>query len=607
MRQNEERRKGDDDSTEIDDRLSMDRRKLLQATGLGIGGLSLAGFGGEVATAKTDCADGPFERTYTGGTINFGQIRAEQARGEAGSVGTASPKGEELVADLRRAARGGEGEQPPRKAAQETNADESGPLDVRTEYDGVNAEQTRGGVPSDSQVAAGDGKIVHAVNRQVAIFNKQSGRREHQVRLERLWEPVIPEPEGGFVFGEPFVFDPRARYDRGADRFVLAATQYEPGITPDGEIIDRETLEEGELDEEQVSRPPQGWWVVAVSATSNPNGKWHVYRIPPLENEGLVDYPPLGIGEDAIYLTQNFFGEIFEITMVTLDKAAMYAGEDVTAHHFTGLNDPDSDGLTFTVQPALQPFTGGESETYYLVNSDFPFPDPSPETLTLWELNDPIDDPTLECFTLDVAPYSFPPPARQKGGDATDFVDTLGTRLMNADLDNGSLWTAHTIRYDWDGDGRPVAAIRWYEIDVASRSVVQSGVFGEAGTSYYIPTVGADDGTTVISHNVSGPDTYIQSVVAGRTADFAQGQLEDSVVVQDGESNYDFGEGFGTVGNPLRWGDYNGVSVDPSSGRFWTVSQYSPEDEIPPEADERDPYHTRIAEVTFDDVAGGGN
>ncbi|WP_276298843.1 hypothetical protein [Halorussus lipolyticus] len=605
MRQDEKRQHGED-SASTDDRLSMDRRQLLQATGVGIGGLSLLNFGGEVATAQNDCASGPFERTYTGDTINFGQIRAEQARGETGSLGAATPNSE-AAADLRESARSAGGEQPPRQESRETNADESGLLDVLTEYDGVNASGTRGGVPSDSQVAAGNGKLVHALNRQVAIFNKQAGKIEHQVPLERLWKPVIPEPEGGFFYGEPFVFDPRARYDRDADRFVVSATQYEPGITTDGEVIDRETLEEGEYADQQVSRPPQGWWVIAVSATSNPNGKWYVYRIPPLNNEGLVDYPPLGVGDDALYLTQNFFGAEFEITMVTLDKSAMYAGQEVTAYHFTEMNDPDSDGLTFTVQPALQPFTGGESETYYLVNSDFPFPDPSPETLTLWELTDPLEDPSLECYTLDVAPYSFPPPARQKGGDATDLVDTLGTRLMNADLDGGSLWTAHTIQYDWDGDGTAVAAIRWYEIDVASRSVVQSGVYGEAGTSYYIPTVGADDGTMVMAHNVSGPDTYIQSVVAGRTDDFAQGQLEDSVVVQDGESNYDFGEGFGTPGNPLRWGDYNGVSVDPSAGTFWTVSQYSPDIEIPPEAEERDPYNTRIAEVTFDDGPGRGN
>ncbi|WP_276279443.1 hypothetical protein [Halorussus caseinilyticus] len=588
------------DSEKDDDHLSMGRRRLLQAAGVGVGGLSLAGFGGEVATAQTDCADGPFKRTYDGATINFGQIRAEQARGEApDSVGASSPGGGGTAADLRRTASEAGGRQPPRQAAQESNADDPGPLTARTEYDGVNAEQTRGGVPSDSQVAAGNGKVVHALNRQVAIFNEQAGRRQQQVRLERLWEPVIPEPEGGFVYGEPFVFDPRARYDREADRFVVCATQYEPGLTTDGEIIDRETLEEGELEDEQVSRPPRGWWVVAVSATSNPNGEWHVYRVPPLNNEGLVDYPTLGLDSDAIYLTQNFFGEVFEVTMITLDKAEMYAGEPVTTHHFTGMSDPDADGLTFTVQPALQPFSGGSSGTYYLVNSDFPTP--SSGTLTLWELTDPTGDPTLECYTLDVDPYSYPPPARQKGGDETDYVDTLGTRLMNADVDGGSLWTAHTIQYDWDGDGRAVAAIRWYEIDVASRSVVQSGVYGEPGTSYYIPTVGADDGTAVIAHNRSGPDTYIQSLVSGRTSDYAQGRLEDSLVVQDGESNYDFGEGFGTLANPLRWGDYNGVSVDPSSGRFWTVSQYSPDVEVPPEAEERDPYHTRIAEVYFDE------
>ncbi|MFC4447749.1 hypothetical protein [Halorussus aquaticus] len=594
---------GDDASdSNRNDRLSMDRRRLLQTAGVGIGGLSLAGFGGEVATARTDCADGPFERTYAGATVNLGQIRSEQARGETpGSVAASSPGGDETATDLRRAASDGEGRQPPRRAAQESNVEDPGPLGVRTEYDGVNASETRGGVPSDSQVAAGNGKVLHALNRQVAIFNKQAGRREHQFPLERLWEPVITEPEGGFVYGAPFVFDPRARYDRESDRFVVAATQYEPGLTTDGEVIDRETLEEGELEDVQVSRPPRGWWVVAVSATGNPNGDWHVYRIPPIRNEGLVDYPTLGLDRDAVYLAQNFFGDVFEVTMVALDKAAMYAGGDVTGNHFTGMSDPDADGQTFTVQPALQPLSGGSSGTYYLVNSDFPTP--SSGTLTLWELTDPVGDPTLECFTLDVDPYSYPPAARQKGGDETDYVDTLGTRLMNADFEDGSLWTAHTIQYDWDGDGRAVAAIRWYEIDVASRSVVQSGVYGEPGISYYIPTVGADDGTAVISHNVSGPDTYIQSVVAGRTEDFPAGQLEDALVVQEGASNYDFGEGFGTVANPLRWGDYNGVSVDPQSGRFWTVSQYSPETEIPPEAEERDPYNTRIAEVSFD----GGN
>jgi len=55
---------------------------MLKATAAGVGGLSLAGFSGEVATAKTGCANGPYESSYDPGTVNVGRIRAEQAKGE---------------------------------------------------------------------------------------------------------------------------------------------------------------------------------------------------------------------------------------------------------------------------------------------------------------------------------------------------------------------------------------------------------------------------------------------------------------------------------------------------------------------------------------------
>jgi hypothetical protein len=71
----------DAESERTDGHWPMDRRRLLRATGAGLGSLSMVGFGGEIATAETGYANGPFERTYTGGTINMGQIRAEEARG----------------------------------------------------------------------------------------------------------------------------------------------------------------------------------------------------------------------------------------------------------------------------------------------------------------------------------------------------------------------------------------------------------------------------------------------------------------------------------------------------------------------------------------------
>ncbi|GAA0245188.1 hypothetical protein [Haladaptatus pallidirubidus] len=591
-----EKKENLDSGRKSDEGASVTRRQALQLAGVGVGSLAVSGLSSVDVRAASNCANGPFERTYSGATVNIARLESRTSGGSAQDVGAKSPASEQEIESLR----GVRIDAPGRTSNHTQSAAETGDdLSIRTEYDGVGAEGTRGGVPSDSQVAAGNGKIVHALNQQVAIFNKRSGNRQLKVELEDLFEPVIDEPEGGFAYGYPFVFDPRARYDRNADRYVIAAVQYEPGITEDGEIVDRDDQEEGkepgeeeENESEPLQRPPKGWWCIAVSDNSNPNGKWHVYRIPPIDNEGLVDYPTLGLDRDAIYLAQNFFGEQLEVTMVTLDKEAMYDGRDVTANHFTALDNPEVENIDFTVQPALQPFSGGDDGTFYLVDSVFPSPTAS--ALTLWEVTNPVDDPSLECFTVDVEEFAYPPTARQPDSDKR--IDTLGTRLMNADYNDGSLWTAHTIQYDWNGDGAPVAAIKWYEIDTDTREVVQSGVYGEPDRSYFIPTVGSDGDSTVITHNVSGPDTFPRMDVAGRTADYTPNGLEDSLVVQDGESRYDYGEGE----EVMRWGDYNGVSVDPTTGRFWTVSQYSPDIDIDPDAEERDPYHTRIAEISFD-------
>ncbi|WP_227375923.1 DoxX family protein [Haladaptatus halobius] len=412
----------------------------------------------------------------TGATVNLALLESKRGKkNKAADSGPKSPVSEKEIEKLRAETQHGKHRHDQRDRGHDhVHHDDGGDeLTIGTEYDGVGAEGTRGGVPSDSQIAAGHGKVVHALNQQAAIFNKHSGNQQLKVQLEDVVLPVIDAPEGGFAYGYPFVFDPRARYDRNAKRFVIAAVQYEPGITESGEIVDREEMEErveegDEGDLEPLQRPPQGWWCLAVSDDSNPNGKWHVYRIPPLNNEGLVDYPTLGLDRDAAYLSQNFFSEQFEVTMVTLDKATLYAGEDVTTYHFTAMDNPAVVKDDFTVQPALQPFSGGSGGTFYLLNSVFP--SPTADALTLWEVTDPLDDPTLECFTVDVEEFGYPPVARQPDSDAR--IDTLGTRLMNLDYNDGTLWAAHSIQYDWNGDGTAVAAIKWYEIDADARKVV---------------------------------------------------------------------------------------------------------------------------------------
>jgi hypothetical protein len=132
----------------------LQRRTLLKTTGAGLGALSLASTS-SVASAKTGCARGPFASSYEPGTINVGRIRAEQARGkDPGPMGSAAP-GDTDSSSV---------EAPPGASVQETTASGDGSLEIETEYDGVNSLETRGGVPSDSQVAVGDGKLLHVVS-----------------------------------------------------------------------------------------------------------------------------------------------------------------------------------------------------------------------------------------------------------------------------------------------------------------------------------------------------------------------------------------------------------------------------------------------------------
>lgn len=175
---------------------------------------------------------------------------------------------------------------------------------------------------------------------------------------------------------------------------------------------------------------------------------------------------------------------------------------------------------------------------------------------------------------------------------------------MNVDYSDGSLWTAHAIGYDWgDGTDRPVAAIRWYEIDPEVSEVIQSGTFGEPGTSYFYPHIQSDGDRTLMVHDVSGPDTFLGIRIAGRTAGHTAGKMEGSRVIQKGQSPMEHPtENFGRR-DPVWWQDYTGMSVHPTTGNFWVTAQYSPDTDVDLDAEEPDEYQTRIAEVSFDEIS----
>lgn len=556
----------------------VNRRRLLQLAGIGVGSLTMSGIDARTARAENPCAEGPFEDTYTNETINISKIATDRGKHPKSEDHPPAAEGAFENAEIDRAS----DSVPPASGAHQpqTSADL---LTVDAEYDGVRdqflikppLEDPPLVTPSDSQVAVGHSKTLQAVNRKIAIFNQRSGTLELAVSFERFFDPLVTEET--FLSGTPIIADPRTRYDPVADRFVLSIFYiYFPTWS--------------------------GSWLLAVSDDSNPNGTWHLYRIPTYSGD-WPDYARLGLDQDAIYLAastipQSFiFPDDWDEEVVILDKEAVYNGADVPTNHFTGLlQSGPSQSINYRIQPAFQPFSGGKTGSYYLLNTQLP---ENQNRLTLWEVTNPLNEPSLTCAEIDVDPFSGAPPARQPATDARVELDSY--QLMNLDYNGGSLWTTHTIGYNWDdGTDRPVAAIRWYEINAISREIVQSGTYGEPGTSYHHPHIQSDGDRTLIVHDVSGPETFPGIKVAGRTADFTDGKMEDSLTIQEGQSPMEHPASFGRR-DPVWWQDYTGMSLHPRTGHFWVTAQYSPDFDVDPDGEEPDRYHTRIAEVSFDE------
>lgn len=437
----------------------------------------------------------------------FEELKEQAARGEL-----PQPPRDELQTD----------EEPQRSfsgAANLNKARTQSRISVGTGFDGWESSALMN--PSDANIAVGRDKAVLAANVRWGIYDKSSGNRQFQVALDDWFSPVI-DPD------DTFVFDPKALYDHHQDRYILMA-------------VGRKSSSEGS-------------WLVAVSDDDNPFGTWWLTRIP--HNDGWVDYPELGVDQNGIYLTGNIFEGGFKYSrLVIVDKTPLYNGNSFTYWWYNKLKNPDGSDA-FTVQPTLGMTPSG---TQYLVNSKFN----NGNSLTLWELRNPTSSPRLSKQSVSVSSYSLPPDAEQPNTSAT--LETVDARLMNAVYENGSVWTAHSISYDWDDDGDASAILKYYEIDVNNKSVAQSRGWGRPGADYFFPTIASNAETsTMIVYNESGPNVNPRIEVVGRTKGFRKSDFEDVALIKRGESAYRFN----------RWGDYNGIVVDPTNLHYWTSSQY---------------------------------
>jgi hypothetical protein len=389
-------------------------------------------------------------------------------------------------------------------------------------------------VPPDPEMAAGPNHVIAVVNVSFDIYDKSG--------TSLLGTPMF---FANFMGSNPNcasgVFDPNVLYDEEADRFIL-------GIDGSGD-----------------------YYCVAVSQTPDPMGSWNVYAFSmDAAVDDFFDYPHAGVGDDAIYMGANIFGDssdFRESRIYAFDKSAMYAGSSAS------FVSHDLAGTDFTPQPinlhGWSQATWPSGRPHYILTA-YNF---NGSTHGLYTWDDPFgaDVLTLETVinlndaTGNNAAFAVPAPNPPSG----QAIEANDVRPLDFEYRNGYGWTTLTIGCN-PGSGT-VDCVRWAQIDLDTFAVVQAGDFGSNGDYRTFPDLAVNHcGDMAVGYsrlnNVDFPSVY----ATGRQADDPLGTVQAEVLLKAGEETY-----YAYDGTPLRWGDYTGMTIDPDGRTFWYLGEYA--------------------------------
>jgi hypothetical protein len=305
---------------------------------------------------------------------------------------------------------------------------------------------------------------------------------------------------------------------------------------------------------------------------------------------------------DNLYITSNQSstdGVVAFARLLVVPKASVYpdavAGTcpTATSTDFPDLRQPDG-SRAFGVQPAHQPdalpgeASAAKPGVMYLVNALFPSGDAlvARSVTTVPSGTPGLTTPTLQPPAwVGAGPYDLPASALQPGVLGR-FIDTGDTRLWaGATYRYGRIYTANTTRTvrERPFTANPYANTLWYEITPTSPTTFESParthVVGNPWVAFYFPGVlpgcaGATrtdaagltqcSGVQFVGLEVSGSG---RDWPASAYAVLARGDVPLIGRYQTGVPGYELNE---------RWGDYPGLSVDPTNaGTVWVLGEYA--------------------------------
>ena len=235
-----------------------------------------------------------------------------------------------------------------------------------------------GFVPPDSDGAVGPDHFVELLNGVYRVYDK-SGTVLQQSSLDQFWSSAGVTPQ-------QFSFDPRVLYDPSSGRWFATAA--------DNEFAPNEIF----IAVSETSDPTQGWQALAIP--SDPTG------------QGWVDFPRLGINQDAVYVSADMFplgtGGIHTEQIVVPKSDLLQATP--TAANATVFADIGSGVSLYTDTPAVA-FGSSGSEPFMSAH------DTSFGELRITSIDGPPTNPSLVTSDrlISVTPELGPPPATQEG------------------------------------------------------------------------------------------------------------------------------------------------------------------------------------------------
>jgi len=462
---------------------------------------------------------------------------------------------------------------------------------IGTTFDGFNFDDNStetGGwlfIPPDPIAAAGTDRVVAVVNVMIEARNKTGGL---------LWRDALKD---FFTSLTPvnFLFDPKVIYDHYENRFlVVALERVHAGSNPNAGNTSRVLL--------------------AVSKTATPatatTADWYYRAINSEESIGgydhWADYPGFEVDEEAVYVTAHMFAHTggttnYRVRLWILDKGAaggFYGGGAAAVTKYDPYALAGFSGYEVTTMPALVYGANGIGPgigTFLVGYNGYTSGGlGGNEAVFVIRVDDPLNVGAGIAFTQDWCDigdiediggtYGWPAlPDAPQSGTAT-LIEVNDRRALDAIWRNDRLWLTTTINPNSGPDAGHTTA-HWVRIDTSTFPGLTLDDQGDIGgedihasgeVTTFFPSIAVNNaGDAYFGFSASSANIYCGAYCAGRQAADAAGTVRPSETVRAGVDYYQ--RTFGTYPTDRnRWGDYSGISLDPTDDNiFWVFNEYA--------------------------------